>query len=246
MITGTFRRKCRGRDEWNAGGPGPAGRLQQEEMDAPTLPVRGQRRPSAVPAAVMVLVLALLTGVTVARNSDWRDPLRLWQNTALRSPGRARVHYNLARQYEAAGDTGRAAEQYRTAIALRPGYAEAHNNLGNLYAGRGAFQDAAAEFRRVIEIRPEAALPHDNLGYVYLRMGMLEEAVAEYRRAAALAPDRPEIRNNLGYALLLKGGADEAVREFEAAIAMDPGLQTARENLAAARRAQRGGGIRLR
>jgi tetratricopeptide (TPR) repeat protein len=89
-------------------------------------------------AAGAVLVLVLLGGITVSRNEVYRSEIALWEDTAAKSPGKARVHNNLGYAYEQAGRFGEARESYLRALAIEPGHALARGNLDGLDAGRQA------------------------------------------------------------------------------------------------------------
>jgi tetratricopeptide (TPR) repeat protein len=87
--------------------------------------------PRRVDAAVGVLVIAL--GVlTVSRNRVYRSEVALWEDTAGKSPGKARVHNNLGYAYELGGRVRDAEAAYIRALSLDPGYGRARENLARL------------------------------------------------------------------------------------------------------------------
>jgi tetratricopeptide (TPR) repeat protein len=82
-----------------------------------------------------VLIVVLLGGITVRRNEVYRSEIALWEDTAAKSPGKARVHNNLGYAYERAGRFGEARESYHRALAIDPGHARARGNLDGLAPG---------------------------------------------------------------------------------------------------------------
>lgn len=71
---------------------------------------------------------ALLLVFTVLRNEVYRSETAMWEETALRSPGKARVHNNLGYSYYRAGQPERAISAYREALGIDPDFALARGN----------------------------------------------------------------------------------------------------------------------
>lgn len=86
---------------------------------------------AGAPRLVMTAaVLALAAGGTVLRNADYRSEVALWEATALRSPGKARVWNNLGFAYEQAGRKDDAIRAYDRALAIDPEFWKARMNRG--------------------------------------------------------------------------------------------------------------------
>ncbi len=85
--------------------------------------------PKGVAAAVGLGVLAFFT---VKRNAVYRSDVALWQNAALRSPGKSRVWNNLGFAYESEGRAQDAARAYTRAIELDPINLTARRNLARV------------------------------------------------------------------------------------------------------------------
>lgn len=90
----------------------------------------GARRITAV-AAVLVIALGVLT---VSRNRVYRSEVALWEDTARKSPGKARGWNNLGYAYQQAGRFRDAEAAYLRALQIEPGYALARGNLRGLKA----------------------------------------------------------------------------------------------------------------
>jgi len=85
-------------------------------------------------AGCAALLVAVLGGITVSRNAVYRSEVDLWEDTARKSPGKARSHNNLGYAYERAGRLPEAREAYLRALAVDPGHALARGNLEGLRA----------------------------------------------------------------------------------------------------------------
>ena len=91
----------------------------------------GVRRVTAV-ATVLVLALGV---ITVSRNAVYRSEVALWEDTARKSPGKARAWNNLGYACEVAGRFKEAEAAYLRALRVDPGYALARRNLRGLKTG---------------------------------------------------------------------------------------------------------------
>jgi protein O-mannosyl-transferase len=89
------------------------------------------RLPVAAAACALIVSLGLFT---VERNSVYRSEISLWEDTALKSPGKARAFNNLGYAYFLAGRTGEARKAYHEALRIDPAHELARNNLGLLDA----------------------------------------------------------------------------------------------------------------
>ena len=97
-----------------------------------------ERTRLALPRSLVLPSLAalclLLAAFTVLRNFDYRSEVALWEDTARKSPRKARVHNNLGDAYGRAGDKERARASFVKALELDPDYPLARNNLRALDA----------------------------------------------------------------------------------------------------------------
>lgn len=92
---------------------------------------RGRSRPW-----IAAGLLLLLGGLTVLRNGDYETEVSLWEDTARKSPAKARVHTNLGFAYQQAGRREDARRAYLRALELDPAYPPARQNLESLEGAR--------------------------------------------------------------------------------------------------------------
>jgi len=74
-------------------------------------------------------LLLSLTSLTVLRNQVYASEISLWQDAALKSPNKARVHNNLGYAYLQAHQSDNARREFTTALELDPQLYQAHYNL---------------------------------------------------------------------------------------------------------------------
>ena len=77
-------------------------------------------RARALRIAALLVLVAVFAAWSWQRNEVWRDPVRLFADTAAKSPGKARVHTNLGNALRQAGDPRGALAVYERAIELDP------------------------------------------------------------------------------------------------------------------------------
>ena len=132
-------------------------------------------------------IVIALAGATYSRNRVWQANLVLWEDVAVKSPGKARPHYNLGVAYEEKGRFREAIVQYRTALEIRRGYHEAQNNLGVLYAKTGWIDNAIRHFEAAVELEPGDAGYRINLSQAYSIKGYPEKAKEQKMLAERLS-----------------------------------------------------------
>ena len=113
---------------------------------------------ACVPASSSLLVISLAAAlgcVTMRRNADYQDGIRIWQTAVLAVPGNSRAHNNLAIEFQACGAHDLAIHHYEEALRIDPYNAHAHGNLGAALATLGRVDEAIPHFRRALQIRPE-------------------------------------------------------------------------------------------
>jgi len=87
------------------------------------------RQMAVAEQAIAVLLVVAPGGFTVSRNTVYRSQVALWEDTARKSPGKARVRNNLGYAYELEGRFEEAEAAYLKALLNDPGYSLARWNL---------------------------------------------------------------------------------------------------------------------
>lgn len=96
-----------------------------------------------------IVLLLTLGSLTLLRNQVYADEIALWEDTARKSPHKARVHNNLGYAYKLAGRTEDARREFTLALQLDPKHIKARYNLEYL-------DEASPENHPA----PEKAQPH--------------------------------------------------------------------------------------
>ncbi len=149
--------------------------------------------------SVAVFALLALAGALISarRNTDYRSPLTIWNDTVAKAPRNPRAHVNLGSALQAAGAGDDALAHYRTAAALEPNSAAASNNIAGILLDRGQAADAIAYAEAALRTDPALDVAHNNLGSALLRLERVNEALKHLQQAIALSPEFAEAHCNL-------------------------------------------------
>ncbi len=93
---------------------------------------------------------------------------------------------NVGRILEELGDLGRAATEYRAALAIDPTTPKANNNLGVVMMAQGRDALALPYFEREIEVNPGNHEAHFNVGLHHKLTGRPADGVVHWERAIEL------------------------------------------------------------
>jgi tetratricopeptide (TPR) repeat protein len=189
-------------------------------------------------AALAGLALAALAGQVRAQIPMYRDAEALWQETIRRNPEAWIAWNNLGQIVSARGESQRAIELYRRAIALNERYEMGHYNLGSALADQGRLEEALPHLERAIEIKSDFADAHNNLGNALGRRGDYAAAIAHYRAALAIDERMAKVHYNLGVALREQGELAAASAAFTRAVELRPRWARARRELGLVLRAR--------
>jgi len=104
--------------------------------------------------------------------------------------------YNMLGRYRASlGDTAKAGEAYRSALAMDPGYLPARLGLSELHRraaearlGARDLAEAAREYQSAVELNPESALAHFDLAKVLGQLGRQKEMIAHLEKSIEADP----------------------------------------------------------
>jgi Tfp pilus assembly protein PilF len=141
-------------------------------------------------------------------------------NAALAAvPQAARDLYFKALGFAEAGDSVRAIEQLKSALAIYSQFPLALNALGVQYLRRGELEKAADSLKTAVRLAPEDFHPRLNYGFALLNQRKFAEAEEQLRAAVTKNSGVPTAHMYLGIALAMQRKLDESETELKLAIA---------------------------
>jgi Flp pilus assembly protein TadD len=121
----------------------------------------------------------------------------------------ANAHKTVGDLYLEVGAADSAAEEYRSAIALRPEFHDIRNKLAEALMQLGDLESAERELLTTLDGNGQFVSAILNLGLVHFYRGDVGRARAEWERARVQSPSNPQVRAYLS--LLGRTGDREAV-----------------------------------
>lgn len=116
------------------------------------------------------------------------------------------------------GETEKAIDQFKRAIALHPNFGLALNELGVQYLKRGELDKAAEAFTKVLQLAPDAPEPSLNYGIVLLNQKKFAEAETQLRTALKVNGNSFAAHQYFGISLIYVKNYTEAEAELRRAI----------------------------
>jgi hypothetical protein len=133
-----------------------------------------QRRILAPVASVWLAAMACLTW---QQTSLWKDPVTLWSQAAVVTPGMRAAHFNLARAYAQDGRLAEAIGAYREAMRLSgPSAPWGHIAIAKLLEQRGLTEAARAEFVEALREDPTSREACEGMERLVKRQGRFAPA----------------------------------------------------------------------
>ncbi len=173
------------------------------------------------------LWLALLGGLTVARNHVYQDPLRLAADSAAKAPGNWRAHYELGTTLLERKRTSEGMASLEEAVRLDPSQGPPRVQLSALYAQAGRLDEAESVVTPATEGREQSvvAAAYRQLGFIALSRRDAEAAQANFERAIQLMPGWVSVREQLGRMYAKQAMWFGAAGHFNEAIKRKPALK---------------------
>jgi protein O-mannosyl-transferase len=140
-------------------------------------------------AVVLIGIVALYSGRTIARNGDWRDGMTLWSGVVAAAPESARGHDNLGTEYFKRKQYREALKHYQEAVRLRPEHAVFHNNAGMAYGACSDLPGARREFEKAIALNKKLGKAYFNLATVCYFEKQYVEAAKLFLQSRAVKQD---------------------------------------------------------
>lgn len=187
-------------------------------------------------AAVLIPLLLMYSGVTIARNTDWKDEDTLFGVDAQKVPENARLQffigYNMfvAAKKELNPDAGRnlairSLDHLSNAARLCPDYFFIETNLGGAFFYLNMFDSAEVHDKRAIELEPEDVNGANNLSAVSIRLGKYRQGIEVCRNSLRWDSHNIIAYVNLGVCYYKLNQFDSSAYYLYKAIETDPKVE---------------------
>ena len=187
----------------------------------------------AIPRRTVVttVVIAVLAVTTFRRETVWASDIRLWEDTAQKAPGKARVWFNLGGAYLNI-DPEKARASFRRAIALQPHFAEAWYDLGIIEQQKGNLSEALADYGTAVAQKPDYWPAWNNMANTLFASGQQERALTYLRQTLDLNPNYWPAQYNIAVVHYMRGRYLDAIPKLRIVLDWQPDFRDARYLLA--------------
>ena len=140
-------------------------------------------------------------------------------NAALANvPAPAVAFYEKGLEFARAGETDKAIDQLKQAVALHPNFSLALNELGVQYMKKGEYDKASEALGKVVHLSPDAPEPILNYGIALFNQKKLPEAETQLRTAVKKNDHSFAAHHYLGMTLIGRKSYADAETELRRAI----------------------------
>ena len=184
--------------------------------------------------AVLVPLILVFGGMTVARNASWKDEFTLYKTDRDKCPENSRLNQYLATAlgetvYFEETDTTKqkqiddeAIGYLKHALEIYPDFAEAHVELGRIYDRKHMFDSAEIHDLRALALNPISSTANNNIGSVYISTGRYREAIGYLLKSVAINPNFKFVYLNLANCYMQVKQYDSAITNYKMMLAFDP------------------------
>jgi tetratricopeptide (TPR) repeat protein len=176
-------------------------------------------------------LLFLLVVSSARREMVWSSDITLWEDTAKRAPGKARVWFNLGGAYLNI-NPDKAHDAFLRALDLQPHFPEAIYDLGVIEQGRKNWVSALSYYERALVQDPQYWQALNNMGNTLFGMGQASRSVEFFERTLRLNPDYWPAQYNIAIVHFISGRYSDAVPRLKTVLDWRPDFREARYLLA--------------
>lgn len=162
------------------------------------------------PLAVVIVIVLAFSGLSVARNRDWKNNYTLYTQDLTKVPESAHMRFYLANhisseEYLAEHPDSlqkvklqlEAIAQLDTSISIYPEYSEAYQRKAFIYFSMKNYAAAEPAFQKSLELNPSEAVAHNNYGNLLFETMRYEDARKQFEQAVRYNPRYAHALNNL-------------------------------------------------
>ncbi|MBK7147454.1 MAG: tetratricopeptide repeat protein [Bacteroidetes bacterium] len=193
---------------------------------------------------LLALLLVLYSGMTILRNSKWKDPITLMRNDIVYVEESAQAHnllgIQLINKAFATNDIVQQSElrneallHFKKSLSIYPYFFNVAYDIGRTYMLLNVPDSAIVSFHRALEIDTTFSDVYLNLGELYFKKGELQEAIPCFEKMILINPNDYTGYDKLSYAYYLRKEFQQSIGVNQRAIksipnVLDPYINIAR------------------
>ena len=182
-------------------------------------------------AAAMGVVVAVLAVVTWQRNQLWASDIAIWEDAVSKSPGKARVHFQLAHTYANYQRYRDAIAQYAATAGLEPPNYDLLYDWGLALTDGGHPELGLDKLKEAAALEPTAQV-YTEIARAYILQKRWQEALDALSQAEKYDSNYYMIYDNRGGIRANLKDYAGAAKDYQRSLELDPGNDHARKMLA--------------
>ncbi len=183
---------------------------------------------------IMIPLMLIFGGMTIARNADWKDQYTLYKTDLEKSPNDSRLYQYLATAmaedlYPTEPDSNKRKSMdlecvgyLKKALEIYPDFAESHVELGRLYERARMYVAAYKEDSTALALKPFNATGNNNMGSVLITTGRYREAIPYLKKSVEGNPNFKFVYLNLARSYKQLKVYDSAATNYRMMLMFDP------------------------
>lgn len=191
----------------------------------------------------LIVLLALYSIATIARNSDWKDRVTLFRKDikvveqSAQAQNLLGLHLFMAsnKETDAAKQVQMRAEavtHFQKAISIYPDFLNASFDLGRTYESMGKLDEAYAAYEQTMKIDTNFIAPCFSMALIQETKGNLDAAIPLYEKYLTKYPYRKEVYANLSFSYFKKRDFENSINVNKRLLKVMPGSYEPTVNIA--------------
>ncbi len=181
---------------------------------------------------IFTAIIILFSGMTIARNKDWKSNITIFESGVQGSPNSTRAHTALASEYRTMAEREpngakrneylkMAIQSFDVALSILPSNTYASYNLGVTYSMMGLNGDAEKAFRQTLVSDSLHPFALNNMAVAFSGKQMYDSALVYLRKLVRVNPENMLAVQNISAICFLKNDLDQSIIYGNQAIKLD-------------------------
>jgi len=182
---------------------------------------------------VLVPISLVFIGITIYRNTEWKDSYTLFEADIKKSPDNCRLYVYAATQEmdkAHAPDTDpdtrqqmfvQGVKDYRKCLAIYPDFKPAQVNIALAFIDANKLDSAASHAGKALALTPDDPNVMNILSIIYFKQDKFQESIALDRTASAADPTNAYYPGNIGICDIRLKQYDSAIYYFRRSVNID-------------------------
>jgi tetratricopeptide (TPR) repeat protein len=170
---------------------------------------------------ILVIFLIIFGFLTINRSLDYRSEIKIWEDTAKKSPYKAMVHNNLGTAYLSKKRLKEAQKSFEVSSAIFPSSPEPYINMGHINARNKEWSKAKLKFDLALKLGSNRSQVFYHSGLMRLKLNKPEESIPFFLEAIKIKNHRPIYHHELGNAFRKLKKNDLALKAYKKVLELD-------------------------